>query len=115
MWVRIIFECVIPPEVALCHWQDVKLQELTIVVWCDRFAWLFLPDMRLGGHQHNLFLVCLWLLDISSFLNSSFNFFVYYVMGSRFRVTLWGLLGRRAKKSASKEIVMSSITQVTES
>ena len=93
----------------------MKLPELTLVVWCDRFAWLFLPDMRLGGHQHNLFLVCLWLLDISSFLNSSFNFFVYYVMGSRFRVTLWGLLGRNRKKATTKEIEMTRSAQVSES
>ena len=80
----------------------------------DRFAWLFLTDMSLGGHQHNLFLVCLWLLDILSLVNSSFNFFIYYVMGSRFRVTLWGLLGRAPKKSMSKETVVSRVTQITE-
>ena len=88
---------------------------LTPVVLCyGRFAWLFLPDISFGGPQHNLLLMGLWLLDIFSYFNSTFNFFVYYAMGSRFRVTLWGLLGRK-KKSMSKETAVSSGTQATES
>ena len=69
----------------------------------SRFAWLFLPDINVGGPQHNLFLVSLVLLDVFSNVNSTFIFFVYYVMGSRFRDTLWGLLGKKTKKAADKK------------
>ena len=78
-----------------------------------RFLRLFLPDMELGGPQHNLFLVSIWLLEVFGFLNATFNFFVYYVMGSRFRVTLWGLLGRKAKKATSNGTAGTSVSQVT--
>ena len=80
---------------------------MSIVLWHGRFVWLFLPDMNLGGRQHNLFLVGLWMLDVFSILNSTFNFFVYYVMGSRFRVTLCGLLGRKSKKWSCKQTVVT--------
>ena len=71
--------------------------------------------MNVGGRQHNLFLVGMWLLDIFSLFNSAFNFFVYYVMGSRFRVTLWRLLGRKARKAiTTKETEITSGTKVTE-
>ena len=78
------------------------------VGWCGRFARLFLPDLNVGGPQHNLKVTIMVLLDVFYCLNSTFNFFVYYVMGSRFRVTLWGLLGRKGRKAASKEMTMSS-------
>ena len=86
-----------------------------MILWYARFVWLFIPDINVGGPQHNLFLVGLWLLDVFSYFNSTFNFFVYYVMGSRFRVTLWGLLGRKANTATSKEKAMTSRIQVTES
>ena len=80
-----------------------------------RFLRLFLSDMKSSGPQHNLFLVSLWLIDVFDFLNSSFNFFVYYAMGSRFRVTLWGLLGRKAKKATPKGMSGTNATHVTQS
>ena len=86
-----------------------------VAVWYDRLVWLFVPDMDIGGGQHNLFLVFIWVLDVSSYINSTFNFFVYYVMGSRFRVTMWELLGRKAKKATTKESAVTSETEVTES
>ena len=78
-------------------------------------ALIILPEMDIGGDQHNLLLVSLWLLDIFTYLNSTFNFFVYYVMGSRFRVTLWGLLGRKVRKATSKGAATTSGTEMTES
>ena len=84
-----------------------------VVVWYDRLALLILPEMKIGGDQHNLFLVVVRLLDVCSYLNSTFNFIVYYVMGSRFRVTLWRLLGRKAKKAKSKQMTMTSSTHAT--
>ena len=85
-----------------------------IVCYC-RFLRLTIPDMELGGPQHNLNLVSLWLINVFDFLNSSFNFFIYYTMGSRFRATLWGLLGRTAKKATSREMSGTSGTYVTQS
>ena len=85
-----------------------------VVVWFVRFVWLFEPDVNVGGRQHNLFLVSVWLLDVFAYINSSFNFFVYYVMGSRFRVTLRELLGRKAKKATGMETAVTSRTQKSE-
>ena len=72
--------------------------------------------MNAGRPQNNLFLTGLWLLEVFSFINSSFNFFVYYAMGSRFRVTLWGLLGTKSRKTTTiKGDAVTSGTQVTRS
>ena len=60
---------------------------------------LFLPNICVGGCQHNLFLMGLWQLDVYSYISATFSFFLCYVMGSRFRVTLWGLLGRKLRKT----------------
>ena len=83
-------------------------------MWCCRFVRQFLPAINLGERQHNLFLVGVWQIEVFSWLNSTFNFFVYFVMGSRFRVTLWGLLGRKVTKATLKNTAMTSRTEVTE-
>ena len=83
------------------------------VGWCGRFARIFVPDIHAGGRQHNLRVTIMVLLDVFYCLNSTFNFFVYYVMGSRFRVTLWGLLGRKVRKAASKEMTTTSSIRET--
>ncbi|KAL8583871.1 hypothetical protein ACOMHN_040340 [Nucella lapillus] len=64
---------------------------LTIIVW-----FLF-PEMNIGDRYQNFFFVTLWLTQVLSFVNSTFNFFVYYVMGSRYRETLWALFGKNPK------------------
>ena len=76
--------------------------------------WLFLPD-SVGGCQHNLFLMGLWQLDFFSYISATFIFFLFYVMGSRFRVTLWRLLGRIATDSTCRHscTVVSNRTEVT--
>ena len=76
---------------------------------------LFLPNICVGGCQHNLFLMGLWQLDVYSYISATFSFFLCYVMGSRFRVTLWLLLGRRATDSTCRHScsVVSSRTKVT--
>ena len=86
----------------------------SVVVWYYILAMLMFPDMKIGGEQHNLFLVVFELVDVFSYLNSTVNFFVFYAMGSRFRVTLWGLLGRKAKRAKSKKMTATSGTRVTE-
>ena len=77
--------------------------------------WLFLPDIGVGGCQHKLFLMGLWHLDVYSYISATFIFFLYYVMGSRFRVTLWRLLRRRATDSTCRHscTVVCSRTEVT--
>ena len=82
-----------------------------------RFAWLFLPELNVGRSQQNLFMVCLWVLDVVSWVNSSFNILVYYTMGSRYRATLWQLLGRRVKVQGSEatKAPKFSFTRMTDS
>ena len=73
-------------------------------------AWLFLPEMSTGRRNHNFYLAGLWILEVFSSINSSFNIFVYYTMGSRYRKTFWALLGRQ-KKAQSKQT--PSVTMTT--
>ena len=58
-----------------------------------RLAWLFLPEIEVGRRKHNFYLTGLWIIESFSFINSSFNIFVYYTMGSRYRETFWSLCG----------------------
>ena len=75
-----------------------------------RFAWLFLPEMNTGRHHHNFFLTSLWILEAVSYVNSTFNIFVYYTMGSRYRETFWALFGRRKAGQKNKEV--SDVTKI---
>ncbi|KAL8589876.1 hypothetical protein ACOMHN_023963 [Nucella lapillus] len=59
---------------------------------------LFIPGMKPGGRYHNLFLSCLWIVEIFTYINSCFNIFVYYSMGSRYRDTVRLILCRRGNK-----------------
>ncbi|XP_076454853.1 uncharacterized protein LOC143289690 [Babylonia areolata] len=59
-----------------------------------RLVFLFLPEMSPGGKQHNFYFATLWTLEGFAFVNSSFNFFIYYTMGSRYRETFWAMLGK---------------------
>ncbi|XP_076444189.1 uncharacterized protein LOC143282434 [Babylonia areolata] len=61
----------------------------------NRTSWLFFPDINSGGRHYNVFLIGLWSGQMFSYINATFNFFVYYSMGSRYRETLWGLFGRK--------------------
>ncbi|XP_076467605.1 uncharacterized protein LOC143298609 [Babylonia areolata] len=58
---------------------------------------MFIPEMNSGGRYHNFFLTALWVGDTFNFFNATFNFFVYYSMGSRYRETFWALFGRKSK------------------
>ena len=75
-----------------------------------RVAWLFLPDMNVGGRHQNLFLAGLWFLEPLAYVNWSCNIFVYYIMGSRFREVFWALF---RKKTVDKEEENSSLTRRT--
>ncbi|KAL8589879.1 hypothetical protein ACOMHN_023966 [Nucella lapillus] len=64
---------------------------------------LFIPGMKPGGRFHNLYLSLLWIEEIPSYFNSSFNIFVYYSMGSRYRDTVRLIMCRRGNKDRGVE------------
>ena len=59
-----------------------------------RVVWLFRPEMNLGRRYHNLFATGLSVLETLAYVNATFNIFVYYSIGTRYRKTFWALLGR---------------------
>ena len=75
-----------------------------------RFLWFFLPEMDVGRRYHNLYLTGLWIAEPFCYVNSSFNIFVYYTMGSRYRKTFWALFGmlKREKAKEGKCITKAS-------
>ncbi|KAL8583201.1 hypothetical protein ACOMHN_053714 [Nucella lapillus] len=58
---------------------------------CVRFVLLFMPEMAPGRKQHNFYMTGIWMLNILSYINATFNFLIYYTMGSRYRQTLRSL------------------------
>ena len=66
-----------------------------------RFLLPFMPEMNAGRRHHNLFAVGLWLLNIFSYINATFNIVVYYTMGSRYRHTFWTLFGRKSSAKSN--------------
>ncbi|XP_076470818.1 uncharacterized protein LOC143300775 [Babylonia areolata] len=52
-----------------------------------RFSFLLIPDLALGGRYDNLAWVIRRFYQLSVVINSTFNFFVYYNYGSKFRET----------------------------
>ena len=66
-----------------------------IPICLQRCGYLWWPEMRPGRRNNNLFFCGMWLSEIFTGINSTFNIFVYYSMGSRYRQMLWTLLGKR--------------------
>ena len=60
----------------------------------------FVPELNTGGRYQNTYLMIAWLLEMNSYINSSFNIFIYYSMGSKYRETMKALFcrGRVAAK-----------------
>ena len=65
-----------------------------------RIPWLILPEMDIGRRNHNFYLLSQWIKELLSYFNSTFNIFVFYAMGSRYRQTFWELLGRKKRDKA---------------
>ena len=65
-----------------------------------RVMQLFVPEMNTGHRYQNTVLMLTWLMEIPSYTNSSFNIFIYYSMGSKYRETMKALFcrGRVAAK-----------------
>ena len=55
-----------------------------------RVVWLFQPEMNLGRRYHNLFATGLSVLETLAYVNATFNIFVYYSIGTRYRKTFLG-------------------------
>ncbi|XP_076460134.1 uncharacterized protein LOC143293112 [Babylonia areolata] len=62
-------------------------------------AVLVLPDFSLSGRYYNFGRLCLTMLELGSIINATFNFFVYWSMGSRFRDTLHQVTGCKLSTS----------------
>ena len=67
----------------------------------------FVPELNTGRRYHNTYLLLAWLIEITSYINSSFNIFIYYSMGSRYRETVKELFcrGRVAAKQVKEQRV----------
>ena len=63
---------------------------------------LFIPDMSLGGRYHNTFNFLTSVTRLCNYINFSFNFFIYYTIGSKFTATLHTLCGRRGMGGGSE-------------
>ena len=65
----------------------------------------FVPEMATGRRYQNTVLMLTWMLEIPSYINSSFNIFIYYSMGSKYRETVKELFcrGRVSAKNSRKE------------
>ncbi|XP_076464569.1 galanin receptor 2a-like [Babylonia areolata] len=63
----------------------------------SRFSWLFLPEMNSGRRNHNFYLTTFWVNKILTYINASFNIFVYYAMGSRYRESFLALFTRKSR------------------
>ena len=79
-----------------------------------RLAWLFLPEMNIGRRNHNFYVTGLWFMEALSCVNSSFNFFVYYTIGSRYRETFRSLFVKNKQEIAKKNTSTNKKTTTTE-
>ena len=68
-----------------------------------RVAWLFLPEMNVGRRHQNLFLAGLWFLEPFYYVNWTFNIFVYYTMGTRYRETFRSLFRKKTVDKAKEK------------
>ena len=80
------------------------------VIGSCRLVLLFIPMMNAGRRHHNFFFAGLWVINVLSYINATFNFVVYYTMGSRYRQTFWALFGRKSKSKETSGLVTSLST-----
>ena len=71
-----------------------------------RLACFVFPEMDIGRRNQNVYISGVWILEICMNVNSSFNIFVYYTMGSRYRETVWALFGRKKKGKTTRRSAM---------
>lgn len=68
----------------------------------------FVPEMNTGRCHQNTFLTILWLLEIPSYVNSSFNIFIYYSTGTKYRETMKQLFCCKRVAARSKNTTLSN-------
>ena len=71
-----------------------------------RLTCFVFPEMDIGRRNQNFYLSGIWILEMCMNVNSSFNIFVYYAMGSRYRETFWALFGRKKKGKTTQRSAM---------
>ena len=77
---------------------------------CCRFSWRFVPEMNPGRHYHNFVMASIWVIDVLTYVNATFNILVYYAMGSRYRETFWSLVGRKNNSNSPAKALVTSFT-----
>ena len=78
-----------------------------------RLVLLFVPEINTGRRYQNTFLTASLILEIASYINSSFNIFIYYSMGSRYRETMKALFCRGRVVAKLKTMDTEQITTVS--
>lgn len=62
------------------------------------------PELRLGGRLHNTYSLLVTIAQLCMYVNFSFNFFIYYKTGSRFRETTRDLVYSITCRSSTRPI-----------
>ncbi|KAL8622929.1 hypothetical protein ACOMHN_027050 [Nucella lapillus] len=62
-----------------------------------RTVLIFVPELSAGNIYHNTHFAVLWCAEITSYVNSSCNIFIYLVMGSKYRETLKDMFSWKKK------------------
>ena len=98
-----------------CYGSQRKDELIPVLFQCGpyRLVLLFVPEMNTGRRYQNTFLTATWILEIASYINSSFNIFIYYSMGSRYRETMKALFCRGRIVAKLKTTDTEQITTVT--
>ena len=78
-----------------------------------RSAVLVFPDVRLGGRHENFYYILIRLYQQTSAVNCTFNFFVYYTFGSKFRETVHQLFSSCGCRRKTVSVVSESLTNDT--
>ena len=77
-----------------------------------RLAGLILPELNIGRRYHNFYLTGLSVLEALAYVNATFNIFVYYTIGSRYRETFWALFRRQKRDKTEGMSVVTKSTHI---
>ena len=75
-----------------------------------RSAVLVFPDFRVGGRHENFYHILVLLYQQTSAVNCTFNFFVYYTFGSKFRETVHQLFSSCGRRKKTVSVVSENVT-----
>ncbi|KAK7487708.1 hypothetical protein BaRGS_00020975 [Batillaria attramentaria] len=76
-------------------------------------AGLFVPGLKLGFSYHHTYSVGVKIYETAALINSSFNFFVYYKFGTKFRETvnkMFHCATRDSKQTAEHQTITFTLT-----